>query len=456
MRRRPRPRGGFGNCSPRFNRPAHCNREPRVMVRRPTNPQAELPTARGPFSRRRHAGQCKTGTMARGIQERRRNSATKPLTIEQILRWADAFHERTGRWPVFRSRAVPEAPGETWGEINHALRAAGRGLPGGGSLAKLLLRERSVPLPRPWRPRLSVKQILAWADAHRRRTGRWPIEKGGSIPGSAGGTWLAVDRALQGNKHGLHVGLSLARFLAQHRDKYYRWGLPKLTVRQILSWADAHFARHGRWPTTRESGLISVSPRESWQSVDSALRTGRCRLRERIGLTRFLAAKGRGSVRRLQKSPLTVGQVLEWARRHHRANGRWPNTMAGAVRGAPGESWRGIDLALRKGHRGLAGGSCLRELLLKEAGAAIHGWHAELSIRQIRSWAKSYSRRTGTRPSAQSGRIPEAPGETWSAVNAALRVGLRGLPRGTTLVRLLSDLPSPFQAKRARLRDQPV
>jgi hypothetical protein len=63
-----------------------------------------------------------------------------PLTVEQILAWADAHHARTGRWPNTGSGPVASAPGEVWGNINIALAWGYRGLPRGGSLARLLAR----------------------------------------------------------------------------------------------------------------------------------------------------------------------------------------------------------------------------------------------------------------------------------------------------------------------------
>jgi hypothetical protein len=65
-----------------------------------------------------------------------------PLTVEQILAWADAHHARTGRWPTARTGPVPEAPGEVWRNLDAALYRGGRGLPGGGSLARLLHQHR--------------------------------------------------------------------------------------------------------------------------------------------------------------------------------------------------------------------------------------------------------------------------------------------------------------------------
>jgi hypothetical protein len=61
-----------------------------------------------------------------------------PLTVAQILAWADAYHARAGTWPTARSGPIPEAPGEVWQRLNAALYNGYRGLPGGDSLARLL------------------------------------------------------------------------------------------------------------------------------------------------------------------------------------------------------------------------------------------------------------------------------------------------------------------------------
>ena len=79
------------------------------------------------------------------------------LTVKQILAWADAYRRRTGSWPSANAGPVPEAPGELWGNIEHALREGGRGLGAGDSLARLLDRcrrgRRAPRRPgRPWTP----------------------------------------------------------------------------------------------------------------------------------------------------------------------------------------------------------------------------------------------------------------------------------------------------------------
>jgi hypothetical protein len=97
------------------------------------------------------------------------------------------------------------------------LRQGHRGLRGGSSLAQLLARRRGV-----WNqaglPRLTIRQILAWADAHQQRTGKWPTDRSGFIPDSRGETWKAVQMALIQGLQGLAGGSSLARLLRLHRS----------------------------------------------------------------------------------------------------------------------------------------------------------------------------------------------------------------------------------------------
>jgi hypothetical protein len=105
-----------------------------------------------------------------------------PLTVEQILAWADAHHERTGRWPTHDSGPVAEAPGETWGRVNSALYEGHRGLSGRDTLARLLGRHRRCsPLAPPGRRRTWTpgEDGMVWAllpEEAARRTGRRLLE----------------------------------------------------------------------------------------------------------------------------------------------------------------------------------------------------------------------------------------------------------------------------------------
>ena len=169
--------------------------------------------------------------------------------------------------------------------------------------------------------------------------------------------------ALRDDYRGLPGGSSLAQLLAKYRHVRNRKRLPPFTVAQILLWADAFFARTGRWPT-RHSGPVREAPGETWAAVDAAL-INRCRhLTVGCSLAQLLA-KRRGVRNRKALPRLRLNKILAWADAHHARTGQWPREKSGPVEAAPGETWAGVNAALREGLRGLPGGTTLHRLLVK-------------------------------------------------------------------------------------------
>ncbi|MGH2603208.1 MAG: hypothetical protein ACRDJ9_27970 [Dehalococcoidia bacterium] len=115
----------------------------------------------------------------------------------------------------------------------------------------------------------------------------------------------------------------------------------------------------------------------------------------------------------------------------------YPHSNSGPVTDAPGETWLAIDHALRRGVRGLPGGSSLAKLLEQHRRVGRHVRKPPLSVPLILGWLDEHRREHGTWPTSRSGAIRGAPGETWGIVNEALRHGQRGLPAGSSLVKLL-------------------
>ena len=76
-----------------------------------------------------------------------------------------------------------------------------------------------------------------------------------------------------------------------------------------------------------------------------------------------LLARAFGVRNRSSLLKLTAAQVVGWAKAHYRRTGKWPTRESGAIEGVPGETWHGVDLALRGGYRGLPGDSSLGRLL---------------------------------------------------------------------------------------------
>jgi hypothetical protein len=98
------------------------------------------------------------------------------LTAAQILAWADDHKARTGEWPRRHSGPVRGAPGESWVNVNQALRKGLRGLPGGDSLPRLLARTTACGTPVTCRPSAKAG---SWpgpgSTARGRAPGRRPI-----------------------------------------------------------------------------------------------------------------------------------------------------------------------------------------------------------------------------------------------------------------------------------------
>jgi hypothetical protein len=358
-----------------------------------------------------------------------------PLTEKQILAWADTHRRRTGKWPSSKSGSViaSTAKGESWYNLDHALRNGYRGLKGASSLAQLLIQYRGKRNRRAL-PRLEVKQILAWADAHHAKTGRWPHAHAGVVDAEPRETWAGIDRALTWGYRGLPGWVSLAQLLAKHRQVPHRLQLPHLNVKQILAWADDHFRRTGKWPVQR-SGSVAGVEGATWANIDQALRQGCRGLRGGSSLA-LLLHKHRRKRASSRLPKLTIDQVLAWADAHYAATGRWPKRSSGAVQEAPHETWMAIEGSLARGSRGLVPGNSLAGLLAKHRQVRNLQRLLPLSETQILAWADKHARRTGNWPTADSGPIGDT-GETWSGVDAALLMGSRGLPGGSSLPRLL-------------------
>jgi hypothetical protein len=417
-----------------------------------THPTTVPRAGRGPHGR---------SSLARLLHETRQATYPRdrePLTEAQILLWADAHRDRTGRWPTTESGAVEgvvlaDGVGEMWRRIDTALRQGDRGLPGGASLARLLKRERGVPNIQALAA-FTRERILEWADAHHARSGRWPsVSSGGIVESVEGDTWRAVDAALREGWRGFPGGSSLSALLNEARPTQRHVPLP-LTEEQILRWADAHHERTGDWPTPR-SGVIT-DPEvldgggDTWARIDSALNLGNRGLPGGSSLLRLLERERAVVPVRPGPPPLAEETILRWAEAHRERTGRWPASNSGAVLESPGDdTWGAVDAALRIGLRGLAGGSSLSRLLEAKRGVPRRVTPPRLTVAQILAWAEAYRARTGRWPSVNSGTIEAAPGgDTWAAVNSALRHGTRGLPGG-------SSLPQLLQAAERRAKDNP-
>ena len=358
------------------------------------------------------------------------------LTAGQILKWADLHHEKTGKWPKHKSGNVHGMQYETWFAIDAALRNNCRGLVGSSSLAQLLSKKRGVRNKLAL-PNLTLAQILRWADKHSKKTGHWPKSTSGAVEGTTGEKWSAINSALSEGLRGLRGGTTLASLLESQRGVRNHLTLGKLTIGQILKWADAHHKKTSEWPKLK-SGEVQGAPGEKWPNINAILFQGGRGLPGGSSLAKLLTEK-RG-VRVLNAPPkLTIQQILKWADSYHQVTGKWPKESSGEVLGVSGERWGNISNALLQGQRGLPGGSSLAKLLAEKRGVRNRGALPDLSVEQILKWADAHSKKTGEWPKVKSGAVLGALGESWGIIDGSLSRGRRGLSGGSSLAKLLAE-----------------
>ena len=353
----------------------------------------------------------------------------RPMTIPEILAWADEHRRLTGRWPRIDSEPKGLPIGETWHAVHSALRMGLRGLEGGSSLAQVLAEHRGLRGP------LTPERILAWADAHHAATGQWPKRTSGRVRGVERETWESLDFSLLQGRRGLPGGSSLARLLAESRPVRNVHTMPRLTVEQVLAWADAYHAKTGRWPRA-QSGRVADAPGETWGAVESAVFQGLRGLPGGITLAQLLAER-RGAPAIQTSRPLTVDQILAWADAHHAATGHWPvEDSRIAVRGSEGKRGTRLAMASSRGLRGLQAGSSAGARLfgraLRGAGGNPKGLPPRDHQGKSQTWAVAYHSAAGRWPTAQSrpdrhcGRPPAKPGRRSNLRCAAGTAGCRG------------------------------
>jgi hypothetical protein len=151
-----------------------------------------------------------------------------------------------------------------------------------------------------------------------------------------------------------------------------------------------------------------------------------------------LIASRFGVRNRASLTPYTEEGILSWLDEHHGRTGRWPGIKAGEVAACPGETWSAVDDALRRGGRGLPGGSSIIKLLVECRGVMHPLCPPPLTEAIILTWADDHHVRTGEWPATESGPVAYSPGETWCGIDNALEKGRRGLPGGDSVAALLA------------------
>ena len=357
-------------------------------------------------------------------------SERPPLTSEQILAWADVHKARTGKWPLRTSTELP-VEAETWAAINSALVAGNRGLPRNSSLSRLLAEHRGVP-NRKDLPQLTAETIVRRAKAHRRATGKWPNVYSGRISGTDD-TRKRINGCLAQGVRGAVQYPSLAALLRDRCGVVGHRGKPEISIGQILEWADQYKAKHGRWPTAKSGAIPEAN--ENWRAICLSLFKGTRGLDGGWSLPRLLA-EHRSHRNRSNLSRLTIRDILRWADVYKQSTGEWPSPRSGPIPGTM-DTWLSVNRALQKGGRGISACSSLSRLLAEHRQARNKANPPAITVQQILTWADEHLQANDAWPNQNAGQIPETE-EKWQNINACLLVGLRGLPGGSSLAKLLN------------------
>jgi len=353
-----------------------------------------------------------------------------PLTIEDILDWADQHYAQHSAWPTHLSGDI-KGTSETWAGINHALERGHRGLVVSGyTIAKLLQEHRGVR-NRGNLPDLSEDIVIGYADDYFASNKTWPQRDSGPIPGTAD-TWASISVALRNGSRGLSTKTSLADLLWRKRSVPNKANRPKLTIDQVLKWADEHHSATGNWPNQTSGPIQGTS--ETWRGVNMALSKGQRGFSARSSVVQLLIDHGRLPPRDWDKT-VTHDQILQWCDTFHQENGRWPKHTDGDVPGTHW-TWLKVDTQLRTGWAAAPEKLSLSRLLHKYRNYRHRNLLPPLKPHQIKKWAREFFEREGKWPTVTSGPIPGTT-NTWQTINAALVQGQRKLPGGDSLPRFL-------------------
>lgn len=251
-------------------------------------------------------------------------------------------------------------------------------------------------------------------------------------------TWRQVNDAGTRGTHGLAEGRTLHHILAPLRH---------ISEDHLRQEARTIFSEHGKFPTGRSHELIPGLFGQTWRSIDALSLKGGRGLAQGRTVSKILAPL-RAELKKtavkkqrplLLKPVLTECALLAAAREHFSNYWEIPTRRSKEpIPLLPGESWLAIDQAGFQGHRGLMKGRTLavifaplreelrigiplsKEMIIAEA-RAVHALHGVLPTR----------RTTLPLPTLHT---------TWEAINVALQRGLRGLPGGNSLSKLLQPL----------------
>ncbi len=139
---------------------------------------------------------------------------------------------------------------------------------------------------------------------------------------------------------------------------------------------------------------------------------------------------------RMKDKSIDLNRIIECMTMYIIKNSKIPTLKSGPVDGLPGWTWLHIDKGLREGYYGLTRGSSIARLAVLHFGYRHVGNLPPLTIDLIIQKLHEFYRKHGRYPTQADGAVEGMEHETWKQWDVALRNGLRGLPKGSSLAKL--------------------
>lgn len=292
---------------------------------------------------------------------------------------------------------------------------------------------------------LSEDYIAEKAAAFCSRNGSYPkcTSRSIVIDGHPGDTWKCYDKALRRGGRGLPGGSSLPKLLKDRFGERNISNLHSLDESFVVDRVAEYFQANGKYPRFDDrSQVLNGHPGDTWKRYDSALRNGRRGLPGGSSVADLLE-RHFGVCNPMNMPELDERFIVDRLIQHKSEFGSLPiaksNTQV--LGGYPCDTWKGYNSALVLGCRGLPGGSSLSKLMQTQFGVRNHMNLPRLTEEYISDRISDHHELLGKYPSARCRKqvVGGYEGDTWSGYNASLAQGLRGLPGGSSLAKLLSD-----------------
>lgn len=266
-------------------------------------------------------------------------------TIEQVKGWVEEYYNRTGKYPSCESGDIIEAD-TTWSKIDKYFIRKSRGLVDYDSLSDFIDKEFNRQ-----KTIYTIQQVKSWVEEYYNRTGKYPSEHSGNIPGTDI-AWCNISGYFRRQSKGLAGYESLLDFLNkefEHKIDY--------TIEQIKGWVEIYKNRTGKYPGGHSGDICGFDT--TWKKVDDYFRVGSRGLIGYDSLSDFICKEFDRQIIH------TIEQAKSWIETYYNRTGKYPSKASGNILGVD-ITWRNIDGYFRHKSKGLVGYKSLSDFIKKE------------------------------------------------------------------------------------------